>query len=47
MGSKKGYTPNDMRSRMMNPQDSWCKDAMDNRSNQMNPNHSESKDSDE
>jgi hypothetical protein len=34
-----GYTPNDRRSRMMNSQDEWGQDAIDNRANQLNPNN--------
>lgn len=43
MGGEKDYSPNEMRSRMMNPQDSMGQAAMDNRANQLNPNHEESK----
>ena len=43
MGNKKDYTPNEMRSRMMNPQDPMGEAAMDNRANQLNPEFEEDK----
>ncbi|MEJ2250148.1 MAG: hypothetical protein P8Y97_10860 [Candidatus Lokiarchaeota archaeon] len=43
MARKRNYTPNEMRSRMMNSQDLMGKSASDNRSNQLNPNNSEYK----
>ena len=44
MGRKgKNYTPNEMRSNSMNPNNSAYDSALDNRSNQLNPNNPEYK----
>ena len=44
MGKKgKNYTPNEMRSITMNPNNPAYKSKMDNRSNQLNPNHPDCK----
>ncbi len=41
--TKKNYTPNEMRSNSMNPNNSDCNASVENRANQLNPNNEEYK----